>query len=83
MGKMPLDPEMAAAVDAGQFAGVVNTYLGDVENICLKVLYLPINNRKNAEKIKWKRIGIHISNRFFFAFKGVLKKIHEKGDNLC
>lgn len=35
MGKMPLDPEMAAAVDAGQFAGVVNTYLGDVEK------YLP------------------------------------------
>ena len=34
-GKMPLDPEMAAAVDAGQFAGVVNTYLGDVEK------YLP------------------------------------------
>ena len=29
IGKMPLDPDMAAAVDAGQFAGVVNTYLAD------------------------------------------------------
>lgn len=29
MGKMPLDPEIAAAVDAGVFAGVVNTYLAD------------------------------------------------------
>lgn len=27
IGKMPLDREIAAAVDAGQFAGVVNTYL--------------------------------------------------------
>ena len=27
IGKMPLDPEIAASVDAGQFAGVLNTYL--------------------------------------------------------
>ena len=27
IGKMPLDPDIAAAVDAGQFAGVLNTYL--------------------------------------------------------
>ena len=27
IGKMPLDRDIAAAVDAGQFAGVVNTYL--------------------------------------------------------
>ena len=28
IGKMPLDPEMAKAVDAGAFAAVLNTYLG-------------------------------------------------------
>ena len=27
IGKMPLDPDIAASVDAGQFAGVLNTYL--------------------------------------------------------
>ena len=27
IGKMPLDPEIASAVDAGMFAGVLNTYL--------------------------------------------------------
>ena len=27
IGKMPVDPDMAAAVDAGTFAGVLNTYL--------------------------------------------------------
>ena len=27
IGKMPLDSDIAAAVDAGQFAGVLNTYL--------------------------------------------------------
>ena len=35
IGKMPLDPEMARAVDAGAFAGVLNTYLGGAEK------YLP------------------------------------------
>ena len=35
IGKMPLDPEMAKAVDAGAFAGVLNTYLGGAEK------YLP------------------------------------------
>lgn len=29
IGKMPLDREIAAAVDAGQFASLVNTYLSD------------------------------------------------------